>query len=83
MQVVLTPFNINSFTWKFIYMQRRKFFKTAVLGSVSAALLPDLNSPELYDQDAKKAVSPIKITKIRYYSAPGYNKPLSIRPVEL
>jgi galactonate dehydratase len=57
-------------------MQRRKFFKTAVLGSASAALVPGLSSSELHDQVSKETVSPIKITKIRYYSSPGYNKPL-------
>lgn len=57
-------------------MQRRKFFKTAVLGSASAALLPGLTSNTMSDQVSKGTVSPIKITKIRYYGAPGYNKPL-------
>lgn len=49
-------------------MERRNFLKSAFIGS--AALLtgyPFINS---------SAASNLKITKIRYYSAPGYNKPL-------
>lgn len=49
-------------------MERRNFLKSAFIGS--AALLvgyPFANS---------SAASNLKIKKIRYYSAPGYNKPL-------
>src|SRR5690554_2153468 len=49
-------------------MERRNFIKSTFIGS--AALLagyPFINS---------SAASNLKITKIRYYSAPGYNKPL-------
>jgi galactonate dehydratase len=49
-------------------MQRRNFIKTAVIGSVAAfAGFRSFNA---------EAASKMKITKIRYYSAPGYNKPL-------
>lgn len=49
-------------------MQRRSFLKSA--GIISAGVLTGL--PFLKATAAPK----IKITKIRYYSAPGYNKPL-------
>ncbi len=49
-------------------MQRRSFLRSA--GIVSAGVLTGL--PFLKATAAPK----IKITKIRYYSAPGYNKPL-------
>lgn len=49
-------------------MQRRHFLKSAALGS--AAVLSGL---PLYRSEA---ASKMKITKVRYYSAPGYNKPL-------
>jgi L-alanine-DL-glutamate epimerase-like enolase superfamily enzyme len=49
-------------------MQRRYFLKSAVLGSAAVlAGLPLIKA---------EAASKMKITKIRYYSAPGYNKPL-------
>ena len=49
-------------------MQRRHFLKTAAFGST--ALMVGL---PLYESEA---ASKLKITKIRYYAAPGYNKPL-------
>jgi len=49
-------------------MERRTFIKSAVLGSAGLiAGYPWLNA---------EAASGLKITKIRYYAAPGYNKPL-------
>ena len=50
-------------------MQRRHFLKSAVLGST--ALMTGL---PLFRSEA--AVPKLKITKIRYYAAPGYTKPL-------
>lgn len=50
-------------------MQRRRFLQSAVLGSTAVlAGLPLLHS--------EAAVPKLKITKIRYYAAPGYTKPL-------
>lgn len=49
-------------------MQRRHFLKSAILGS--AAVLT--GSPLLQAANAPK----LKITRIRYYAAPGYTKPL-------
>jgi galactonate dehydratase len=49
-------------------MHRRNFIKTAVLGSTAIAAGFPLIKAE--------AASKMKITKIRYYAAPGYNKPL-------
>ncbi len=49
-------------------MQRRNFLKTAVLGSTALAV-----GMPLYEV---QAASKLKITKVRYYAAPGYNKPL-------
>lgn len=49
-------------------MERRKFIKSAVLGS--AGLIAG------YPWLGAEAASGLKITKIRYYAAPGYNKPL-------
>ncbi len=49
-------------------MQRRNFLKSTALGS--AALLSGWPSHD------SEAASGLKITKIRYYAAPGYNKPL-------
>jgi galactonate dehydratase len=49
-------------------MKRRHFLKSASLGS--AAVLAGV---PLYQSEA---ASKLKITKIRYYAAPGYNKPL-------
>lgn len=52
-------------------MERRRFLKSALLGSsVIMAGLPALASPAPAD------ASKLKITKIRYYNAPGYTKPL-------
>ncbi|WP_026464208.1 mandelate racemase/muconate lactonizing enzyme family protein [Adhaeribacter aquaticus] len=49
-------------------MQRRSFLKSAMLGSAAVlAGFPIMKA---------EAVSKMKITKIRYYAAPGYNKPL-------
>lgn len=49
-------------------MERRKFIKSAVLGSAGLMVgLPWMTA---------EAASGLKITKIRYYAAPGYNKPL-------
>lgn len=55
-------------------MQRRSFIKSAVLGSTAVIV----GSPLLkaHTRFSTEAVSSMKITKIRYYSAPGYNKPL-------
>lgn len=52
-------------------MQRRSFLKSALLGST--AVLTGLPSGKVH---ADSSVSRLKITKIRYYSVPGYNKPL-------
>ncbi|QMU28266.1 mandelate racemase/muconate lactonizing enzyme family protein [Adhaeribacter radiodurans] len=49
-------------------MQRRHFLKSAMLGSAAVLAGFPLMKAE--------AASKMKITKIRYYSAPGYNKPL-------
>ncbi len=49
-------------------MQRRQFLKSTAIGSVAATLgVPLIGTG---------AVPKLKITKIRYYSAPGYTKPL-------
>lgn len=57
-------------------MQRRLFMKSALWGSAGiAAGLPVLKSvaaPAI----ASNAFSSLKIKKVRYYAAPGYNKPL-------
>jgi hypothetical protein len=54
-------------------IKRRKFLKTAVLGS--AATFSGLS---YFGSKAAPvgSASTMKIIKIRYYSAPGYNKPL-------
>ncbi|WP_439581399.1 enolase C-terminal domain-like protein [Dyadobacter bucti] len=49
-------------------MRRRDFIRTAALGTAAVASGMPLMRAE--------AASKMKITKIRYYSAPGYNKPL-------
>jgi len=52
-------------------MQRRNFIKSAVIGSAGAlAGLP------LVKAAIPNAAAKLKITKIRYYAAPGYTKPL-------
>lgn len=52
-------------------MQRRSFLKSALLGSTAV-----LAGFPLLKAHAGTSVSRLKITKIRYYAAPGYNKPL-------
>jgi L-alanine-DL-glutamate epimerase-like enolase superfamily enzyme len=52
-------------------MQRRIFLKSAILGSTAV-----LAGMPLLKSHAHPTVSKLKITRIRYYSAPGYNKPL-------
>ena len=52
-------------------MQRRNFIRSAVIGS--AGVLAGL---PLVKAAAIPAPAKLKITKIRYYSAPGYTKPL-------
>jgi hypothetical protein len=49
-------------------MQRRRFLESAFLGS-TAMLIG-------FPTRSAQAASTIKITKIRYYAAPNYNKPL-------
>nr|WKN37287.1 mandelate racemase/muconate lactonizing enzyme family protein [Tunicatimonas sp. TK19036] len=53
-------------------MQRRNFLKTAALGSAALSAFPLLNARAA----TREVASNMKITKVRYYSAPGYNKPL-------
>ncbi len=54
-------------------MQRRNFLKTTLLSSsVAMAGFPLINLKSV----STAAASKLKITKIRYYAAPGYNKPL-------
>ncbi|GEO10073.1 mandelate racemase/muconate lactonizing enzyme family protein [Segetibacter aerophilus] len=55
-------------------MQRRSFIKSTLLGSTAALA----GSPILisFAGPTNNTASPLKITKIRYYSIPGYNKPL-------
>ncbi|WP_298238999.1 mandelate racemase/muconate lactonizing enzyme family protein [uncultured Algibacter sp.] len=56
-------------------MKRRSFLKSGILGSTALfAGLHELNAMEALSN--LEEVSGMKITKIRYYSAPGYNKPL-------
>lgn len=55
-------------------MQRRSFIKSAVLGSTAVTIgVPLLKAHAGYKG---ASASSMKITKIRYYAAPGYNKPL-------
>lgn len=57
-------------------MQRRLFMKSALWGSAGiAAGLPVLKTVAA-PAVASNAFSSLKIKKIRYYAAPGYNKPL-------
>lgn len=51
---------------------RRDFLKRALLGSAAVCC----GMPLLSKAAVLEVASNIKITKIRYYSAPGYNKPL-------
>lgn len=55
-------------------MQRRNFIRFAVLSSTAVFI----GSPLLkaHANFSGTAVSAMKITKIRYYGAPGCNKPL-------
>jgi galactonate dehydratase len=54
-------------------MQRRDFLKSALLGSaVAIGVVPCFPVQATPSEEASK----MKITKIRYYGAPGYNKPL-------
>ncbi|HEX8277608.1 MAG TPA: hypothetical protein VF540_02905, partial [Segetibacter sp.] len=55
-------------------MQRRNFLKSALLGST--AVLVGTSLLKAHAGITGVEASPLKITKIRYYSAPGYNKPL-------
>ena len=55
-------------------MQRRHFLKSATLGS--AAILGGIPSISSVAAESMGAVPKLKITKIRYYAAPGYTKPL-------
>ena len=55
-------------------MQRRNFLKTALLGS--SAILSVLPARKAHAAFANTSISKMKITRIRYYSAPGYTKPL-------
>ncbi len=55
-------------------MQRRKFLQTAAWGS--AGVLAGLPFIKTNAAALQPGVSPLKITKIRYYTAPGYTKPL-------
>jgi L-alanine-DL-glutamate epimerase-like enolase superfamily enzyme len=56
-------------------LKRRNFLKSALLGSTAlAAGIPGLKA-ESSDKQVG-AIPRLKITKIRYYAAPGYNKPL-------
>lgn len=58
-------------------MQRRTFLKATLAGSATLCSIPFVNlraNPLL--AAPTEAASNMKITKIRYYSAPGYTKPL-------
>lgn len=57
-------------------MQRKNFLKSTFLGS--AAVLtgwPFARAAAAAAPESRRAVPKLKITKIRYYSAPGYHKP--------
>tara|TARA_R110000868_G_scaffold127458_6_gene335124 strand:+ start:9479 stop:10741 length:1263 start_codon:yes stop_codon:yes gene_type:complete len=56
-------------------MQRRNFIRSGILGSAATIGGLHLLRAEGSLED-KEAGSGLKITKIRYYGAPGYNKPL-------
>jgi len=55
-------------------MERRKFLQTAAWGS--AAVMAGFPLLKANANTLDTAASKLKITKIRYYSAPGYTKPL-------
>jgi L-alanine-DL-glutamate epimerase-like enolase superfamily enzyme len=55
-------------------MQRRNFIHNALVGGTALLAGAPLNNGVA--APAVKPPSKLKITKIRYYSAPGYNKPL-------
>lgn len=55
-------------------MQRRSFIKSVVLGSTAVMIGAPLLKAHAGYKGA--SASSMKITKIRYYAAPGYNKPL-------
>ena len=55
-------------------MQRRNFIQNALVGGT--ALLAGIPINRGVAAPVAKPPSKLKITKIRYYSAPGYNKPL-------
>src|SRR5215203_5835052 len=57
-------------------MQRRNFVKTAVLGSSALVMNSSLQKVHAAYLRSASCSSSMKITKVRYYSAPGYNKPL-------
>jgi galactonate dehydratase len=52
-------------------MQRRNFIQNALMGGTALLTTMPLNNGVAMTPPSK-----LKITKIRYYSAPGYNKPL-------
>lgn len=55
-------------------MERRRFLRTAALGS--AAMITGIPLLRARNTPASADASKLIITKIRYYSAPGYTKPL-------
>src|SRR6186713_3306766 len=55
-------------------MHRRSFIRSAVLGST--AVFINSQGVKAHAALTREAASSMKITRIRYYSAPGYNKPL-------
>lgn len=57
-------------------MQRRNFLKSTLLSSAALTALPLLKTYANLRSASAEDASTMKITKIRYYSAPGYNKPL-------
>lgn len=60
---------------KSISLQRRNFLKTALLGSTGLVAGIAVLKAEASVRQVEVAPR-LKITKIRYYAAPGYNKPL-------
>src|SRR5215203_4432133 len=55
-------------------MKRRNFIKSALVGST--AMMAGSSLLNAHPSFGNGAASSLKITKIRYYSIPGYNKPL-------